>query len=195
MNDLQISSNTSLAVSSATYPQTVLDAAAGVLENCYNDYYFIQFDSDEYLLIVGDIEFNGLSCSSDNFDAYVFQAVDVSSAQTYTIPFSGSSSGSQSGGYGGSDGTGGYNGSNSGTVSGNSTLSIVTEKKYNILFDYVHQPGEITISNTNSFLCYGSADYMPHLVEGVQSYAFAAFCLACGVIGFRLADRIFQRIY
>ena len=181
-----VQTNTSVSVSSAVYNSDVLELASAFLEGCYDDYYFFQYSATEYVLLVGDIQFSGLGCTASTVRVYDFVCNPVSSAQTVTIPFSGS----QSGQYGGSDGAGGF----SGSVSGNSTIQIQTDTRYNITYAYTASAENVTISNS-SYLVYGSADNLPHLIEGVQNYAFAAFLFAFAVICFKLADRMFRRVY
>lgn len=183
MNDVQTDSV--IAVSSAIYEESAISAARAVLQGSYQDYYFFQLSDNDYVLLVGDITFHALGCETGLVTVYEFVTSPVSSAQSVTIPFSGS----QSGNYAGSDGGGGFNGS----VTGNSTIQVQTDIKYNVLM-YRYAVSNVTVTNSNS-LVYASAESLPHLIEGVENYAFAAFLLAVGVLGFKLSDRIFRRVY
>lgn len=184
MNDIQ--TNTSVSVSSAVYTQDVLAVAQSILAGRYEDYYFFQYAANDYVLLIGDISFVGLGCVTDTVDVYEFVTSPVSSSQSIQIPFSGS----QSGQYGGSDGAGGF----SGSVSGNSTIQIQTDTRYNVTYAYTSSVEHVTITNS-SYLVYGSAPTLPHLIEGVENYAFAAFFIAFGIIAFKLVDRILRRVY
>lgn len=185
VNDVQ--TNSSVSVSTAVYTEDVLHCAQRIVSGRFADeYYFFQYAANDYVLLVGDISFVGLGCVTGDIEVYEFVTSPVSSTQSINIPFSGS----QSGQYGGSDGAGGF----SGSVSGNSTISIQTDTRYNVTYAYTANVSNVTITN-NSYLVYGSAPTLPHLVEGVENYAFAAFALALGVISFKLVDRIFRRVY
>ena len=185
MNDVQ--TNTSISVQSAVYTEDVLAVAQSVLSGQYiEDYYFFQYAANDYVLLVGDISFNGLGCVANDCEVYEFLTSPVSSTQSIQIPFSGS----QSGQYGGSDGAGGF----SGSVSGNSTIQIQTDTRYNVTYSYRSSVQNVSISNS-SYLVYGSSNELPHLVQGVEYYAFTIIFIAVGVILFNLADRIFRRIY
>lgn len=183
MNDVQ--TNSVVAVSTAVYEESAISAAKAVLQGSHEDYYFFQYADNDYVLLVGDITFNALGCETGLVTVYEFVTFPVSSARSVTIPFSGS----QSGNYGGSDGAGGFNGS----VTGNSTIQIQSETKYNVSM-YVTSAENIIVTNSNS-LVYGSGSMLPHLIEGVENYAFAAFWLTLCVICFKLFDRIFRRVY
>lgn len=45
------------------------------------------------------------------------------------------------------------------------------------------------------YFYYSSFEGFPHLVEGVQNYAVAAFVVCFAVLAFKLADRLFRRVY
>lgn len=173
-------------VTKGVYTAECLDIARSFLKGVHSDYYFFQYSDAEYVLLVGDITFQGFSCIGNDVSIYDFVCSPVTSSQSIQIPFQGS----QSGQYGGSDGAGGFQGS----VNGNSTLQIQKDDLYNVTFTYLASAENVQISNS-SYLVYGSSDMLPHLIEGVENYAFAAFLLAVGVLGFKLSDRIFRRVY
>lgn len=183
MNDVQ--TNSTVSVTTAIYEESAISAAKAVLQGSHEDYYFFQYANNDYVLLVGDITFNALGCETGLVTVYEFVTSPVSSARSVTIPFSGS----QSGQYGGSDGAGGF----SGSVSGNSTIQIQSDTKYNVSM-YRYAANNVTVTNSNS-LVYASSASLPHLIEGVENYAFAAFWLALAVICFKLFDRIFRRVY
>ena len=184
MNDIQ--TNTSVSVTSAVYSQDVLACAQSILAGRYEDYYFFQYSSNDYVLLVGDISFVGLGCVTDGVEVFEFVTSPVSSTQSIQIPFSGS----QSGQYGGSDGAGGF----SGSVSGNSTIQIQTDTRYNVTYAYTANINHVTVTNSG-YLVYGSNPNLPHLVQGVDFYAFSLVFIALGVVCFKLFDRIFRRVY
>lgn len=181
-----VSTNTTYTITSGVYTSDVVSLAADFVAGTYKDYYFFQYTQNDYVLLVGDISFHGSYITALDCTVYEFVCSPVSSVQTVNIPFSGS----QSGQYGGSDGAGGFNGS----VSGNSTISIQTDTRYNVVYTSLSAQN-ITINNTSGYLDYGSADYMPHLTEGVENYAFTGVMLCIGICLFKLCDRIFRRVY
>ena len=54
---------------------------------------------------------------------------------------------------------------------------------------------EETVSISDNDFFYSSFENSPHLIEGVENYAFTAFLLAAAVITFNLIDRVFRRVY
>lgn len=46
-----------------------------------------------------------------------------------------------------------------------------------------------------SYVVYGSAEGLPHLIDGEQNYLFLVAALIVGCIGFSLIDRLFRRVY
>ena len=185
MND--VITGTAVSVQTGVYTADCLEIAKSILEGETSDYYFFQYAANEYVLLVGDIEFSGVGCVASECAVYDFLCSPVQSVQTVQIPFSGS----QSGQYGGSDGAGGF----SGSVTGNSTIQIQSDIRYNVTYAYQASAQNISVTNSGGYLVYGSAQQLPHLIEGVQNYAFAAFALAWAVICFKLLDRLFRRVY
>lgn len=62
-------------------------------------------------------------------------------------------------------------------------------------FSYYYQDfGALTVSNPNYYLAYGSAEGLPHLVEGVENYAFAQILLLVSMCLFCFVDRVFRHI-
>lgn len=176
---------TSVSVSSGFYTEDVLDIAKGFTEGCYQDYYFFQYNSTDFCLLIGDLDISDTGVSAAECQCYQVRRSPVTVQTTVNIPFSGS----QNGQYGGSDGVGGYNGS----VTGNSTYNR-SVTSYNYYFDS-YTAYNVSVQNPNDYLVYSSAENYPHLIEGVQMYAFAGFGLAIGVIAFGLIDRLFRRVY
>lgn len=176
---------TSVSVTSGFYTDDVLDIARGFTEGCYKDYYFFQYNTTDFCLLIGDLDISDSGVSASECQCYQIRRTPVTVQIPVTIPFSGS----QNGQYGGSDGVGGYNGS----VTGNSTYNRPVTS-YNYLYDS-YTAYDVSVSNDSDYLVYSSAENYPHLVEGVEMYAFAAFGLAIGVIAFSLVDRLFRRVY
>ena len=160
MNDVQ--TNTTVSVSSAVFEESAISAAKAVLQGSHEDYYFFQYADNDYVLLVGDITFNALGCETGLVTVYEFVTSPVSSARSVTIPFSGS----QSGNYGGSDGVGGYNGS----VTGNSTIQIQSETKYNVSM-YRYAADNVTVTNSNS-LVYASSASLGREIEPAFTNTF-----------------------
>ena len=180
-----IATLTSVSVASGYFTDDIVSLARDCLAGSYDDYYFFQYNSTDFCLLVGDLSFNDSSVTADSCICYQFRRSPVSVDIPITIPFSGSDNGT----YGGSDGAGGYNGN----VTGNSSYTL-HDTTYNFsMISYTAY--SVSVSNDSDYLVYGSADYMPHLIQGVDYYAFSAFCLAFGIIAFKLFDRVFRRVY
>lgn len=87
--------------------------------------------------------------------------------------------------------------------------SLPTNQPYIFYYNRYHEDVSISVSYEKSesgteasldtlggtAVVYSSLDGFPHLIEGVQNYAVAAFVLAFAVLAFKLIDRIFRRIY
>lgn len=176
---------TSVSVSSGFYTDDVIDIAKSFVEGCYTDYYFFQYNTTDFCLLVGDLDISDSGVTAAECTCYQIRRSPVVVQTPVSIPFSGSENGQ----YGGSDGVGGYNGS----ITGNSTYTR-SVTSYNYFYD-AYTAYNVSVSNAGDFLVYSSADNFPHLIEGVQNYAFTAFALAIGVIAFKLSDRLFRRVY
>lgn len=183
MNDTAVL--TSVTVSTAYYPDEVLHMAQSALQGCYDDYYFFQYNSTDYCLFVGDLQFSDNSVTADECLCYQFRRFPQIHTQTVSIPFSGN----QSGQYGGSDGAGGFTGSLSG-----SSQYQVTNTTYELFCD-TYTAYNVSVSNSADYLVYGSAPNLPHLIEGVENYAYLAVCCFVAVCVFKLSDRLFRRVY
>lgn len=60
---------------------------------------------------------------------------------------------------------------------------------------YTYNRDTVTVTSFTDNVIYSSFSNCPKLIEGVQNYAYAAFIIAFIVIGFKLADRLFRRVY
>lgn len=170
---------TSVDVAVANYDTAVLDAARGVLEGYTGEYYFFQYNIDMWVLVLYD---SGIS-SHNPYGLFTTDCEVVQIGRTvidtpYTV--SHDVSGSII-----SENPGRFQGSYSTTEHMYTTSYFITS--YHADF--------VNITNTNGYLVYGSADPLPHLIEGVQNYAYMQTFLLVGVILFVLADRIFRRVY
>lgn len=200
-------SNTKSSITSTTYHMKyfyidgvdyfhcndALDLARSYLEGCYDDYAFFQDTASsansDYVLLVGDLDYQNGSLSLDNCVGYLFRYQN--SYSTYVTTRTGSV----------------YfpsltlvNGSGSSVTSPNhkETISMpipnyvsntTTFEIYTMSFE-----NESYTLAADDFI-YSSFEGTPHLIEGVQNYAFAAFLLAAAIITFNLIDRVFRRVY
>lgn len=168
----------------------VIDAARGYLGGYTGAYYLFAVDSSNYCLVLADsAQFVqvGNSYYTEMSDCQVIQftRVDTSVNHTSNIPYSGSVNGTVTGIESG--------GILHASSSGSSTYTYTTtDTKYYCIH---YQRASVKVSNPDGYLTYGSADYLPHLVEGVENYAFLAVCCFCAVCAFKLADRLFRRVY
>lgn len=167
-----------------------LQLARDYLKGYYEDYVFFQDDaysSDDatYVLLMGDItESDGSFYMNDVREIYF-------KFHTSVISYD-------------SDGSGALNFPV--LVDGSSTPASVS-KSFSFSYDSSDLLSTLSLYygdiNDNSFLIssnetqlvYSSFDGYPHLIEGVENYAFTAFILAAAVITFNLIDRVFRRVY
>lgn len=80
-----------------------------------------------------------------------------------------------------------------GSFSGSGSISNYDVEYQTAGFSYHRDTVEVESIVDN--VIYSSLDNHPHLIEGVQNYAYCAFCVAFAVIMFKLADRLFRRVY
>lgn len=183
MNDVTSSSVlTNHHVDTAVYDQFVLEIARDLVKGHNEDYYFFRFDDDEYVLIFSDdmVTENGFDCSAHDCTCIVLFREDIIIPDSNAISLSGTITE-----------VGVTPSVDDIILSGDVTADQIESqwKEYLVLADGVH------VYNSE-FLVYSSVcEYMPKLVEGVTYYAWSAFALCFGIIGFKLIDRIFRRIY
>lgn len=172
-----------------------LDLAKSYLQGCYEDYVFFQDivsgSTSEYCLFIGDIDsdFSDTAIYFNEADGYLFRYVNyyrrnfTDKNGTITFPSLTLAQGS----------------------GGASQLPGITEPfTFNIL-DYIDISSNLqiysvhvtdyTYSIASDDFLYASFEGHPHLIEGVQNYAFVGLLLCFGFIAFGLFDRIFRRIY
>lgn len=179
---------TSVSISKSSYTSDVLEIARSYLEGCYQDYYFFQYDTYAYVLLVGDLTLYQGSVSSDSCIVFYIVRDVQSTSRTEYLHFDGD----QQGTYGGTDGTGTFHGIENGQVALDLTT---TSYSYFVRSAVADSSSFVLVQNPDSRLVYSSFDDYPHLIEGVQNYAFAAFALCSGILVYKLADRLFRRVY
>lgn len=168
----------SVSVSTYIHDDTVVSIAKSALEGYTGDYYFFQQDSDTYLLLY---DFEG-DWTMSNFglsvaDGCMVCQIDVGSGM-YSDTVDSIS--------------GNLVGTETQVFSGSYTHR---EFSHPIKCESYAYSGAVNVSNVQTYAVYGSGEHLPHLIEGGQNYAYAAFMLAVGVIAFKLTDRLFRRIY
>ena len=177
----QVSTLTNVSTYSGFDDYAVIDLFKDILEGETRDYFAFQYDSDSYILAIcnDDSLLSPISCASEGCTVYQIDVIPHSSSQSRSLPFSGN---------------GELLGQNGGVIYLTGNTSYTDTTTYNS-YDLITFTSDVSVSNSGSHLIFGSADSMPHLVEGVENYAFSAFILAFGVIAFNLFDRIFKRVY
>ena len=169
----------SVSITKATYPEQCVTIAKDFLQGYYEDYYFFQYDVDTWVLLYdfdGDYSISpaGFSLTSGSCSVFeIDRAIGGTSSKTGHI-------------------TGALVGDDT-QVFTNCDISL-SEPEYSYYTYVISYSGNISVSSSGR-LAYGSVDSLPHLIEGVENYAFAAFAFALGVVAFRLCDRLFRRIY
>ena len=168
---------TSVSVSKGVYDQAVLDIARSYLEGYSGDYYFFQYALNDYVLLYDFegsyvISDSGLTCSG-------CQVVEITKGSglpiiqdDYTL-------------------SGSLVGTEEQLFSGHAVKSTYTDM---IRTYTAYYPNSVSVTR-NNYLCYSSFDNYPHLIEGVQNYAFIGLVAAVAVAVFKLVDRLFRRIY
>lgn len=181
MTDI-IDVGTVVSVGVASYDDDCIQIAKDILQGCYRDYYFFQYDDDDYCVLVADkLNFSDGGCYGEDVTVYQFTKIveNESVSHSIQIPFNGQ--------YAGVDGAGGVNGSSAFTY---------VETVENVSFKYLepYTVNSATVINSD-YLVYGSGDSLPHLIEGVELYAFTFISLAIAVITYNIGNRIFRRFY
>lgn len=169
--------------------------AKDYLQGCFSDYFFVQgtasWNTTDYFLYIGDIDFNGDSLFLVDADGFLFRYQN-SQSDVYRDSRNGSITFPSLGIVNGS-GSSSSSPSHSEKFSFSfplcgsysSTLSVYRDHADNEIFE---------LPSADSFY-YSSFENTPHLIEGVQNYAFVAALVCFGVFVFKLVDRIFRRVY
>ena len=178
----QTITQTSVSVSSGQITADVVQLAKYALNGFSGDYYFFQYTDTEFVLLMSDsMDYEDGTLNADSFDAIDF--VYDEQNNTVSVSESGSASGSAWGNVGGFQYSGGYNGS---------LYLPVTDRTYYQWF--YHSDSALTVMNPGHYVVYGSFEGLPHLVEGVENYAWMQTALLVGCIVFCLVDRVFRRV-
>lgn len=167
-----------------------LDLARSYLEGCYQDYIFFQDDaysSDDatYVLLIGDIEY----LSDESFQLHDVREIYFK-FHSSVIRYDSSGSGSL----------------NFPVLVDGNTTPAHSSRAFNFSYDSSDISSSLSLYygdiNDDTVLIHDSADLLyssfegfPHLIEGVQNYAYAGFLVCGAVIVFSLADRLFRRLY
>lgn len=168
-----------VSMTRATYLPQCVDIARDFLQGYTDDYFFFQYDIDTYVLLYdfdGDYIISPAGFSLTNGSCSVFE-IDRGVA-----------------------GSTGYSGHITGALVGDDTQVFtncditLNQPEYSYSTYVISYNGNISV-NTSNRLAYSSVDSMPHLIEGVQNYAFLAVSLFVGFCVFRLCDRLFRRLY
>lgn len=167
---------TSVSVQQMHYDEDVLSIASDYLNGYSGDYYFFQYAIGDYVLLYdldnAVIDEEGLSC--DGCQVVEFKIASglpliVDEYQLNLLDV----------------------GTDAAIYRGTARQTHYTNsyKSYSVYYS-----GSVSVSR-NDYVVYSSAENYPHLIQGVENYAFIAVCIAIGVICFKLFDRLFRRIY
>ena len=181
-----IVSATAVDVTASVYDLLLLDSVRGCLEGETSDYFFCQLNSEYYALIISD------NCNYDN-GWFTAETATVIQFQKFTRDLSYNTSapisGTNSGQFAGFENAGQYNGSFTGSIQ----QRVYNTETYYKMHSY--QAENIIVRNPDEYMVYGSFEGLPHLIEGVQNYAYLQIFLIVGIVLFKLCDRIFRRVY
>ena len=176
---VSVPSLTSVHTVVGVYDEGVIDIAKSIVSGIVDDYYVFNYSDSITIVLVGDLDFVNGSVTSDSCSAYVIERfVDRTPlTRTEQSTFSGT-----------------IVGANPSTFSGSNqsvrTVDFDTKVSYQLASGIV---SNVEVYNTEQTLYYSSFPNSPHLTEGVENYAFAAFVLAFTVISYRLASAISSR--
>lgn len=157
------------------YDEIVLDVARSCLEGYTGDYFFFQYSDSVYLLVLPSDDWTYVTTgffAADNSTVIQIECITSSYTKSNTIT-----------------------GTLIGTEVERFTGSYYTDHETKAYYCTSFTASHIEVTNDSQFLTYGSADNLPHLIEGVQNYAYLQTVLIIGVIVFNLFDRIFKRVY
>lgn len=193
MTNTQIGTMVNVGVTSDITPQynIALDLARDFLKGETSDYLFFYYGDtvengvpySQFVLITGDL----IRTPSDYPPVYQFDSCtvrqfyvrDTLHLSTITSQFHGN--------------TFEVDPSPVGSFSGSAATPEVTHTYTTFSFAYTLTSCQVSNSADQCF--YSSFELDPHLVEGVENYAFTACVIAFCVIAFNLADRLFRRVY
>ena len=169
-------------INTSYYDSVALDIARDLVKSHTEDYFFFQYDADEWVLVFSNDARteNGFDFSAFDCTTVVIYRDDTTVPDNHSISLNGTSTE-----FGATPNV--ENISLTGSLSDSYIQS--QWKIYYILNNNMH------VYNTEYMVYSDTCKYMPKLREGVDYYAFAAFFLAGLIVCFRLADRIFRRVY
>ena len=176
-----VPSLTSVHTAVGVYDQGAIEIAKSVVSGIVDDYYVFNYSDAITIVLVGDLDFINGSVTSDSCYAYVIKrSVDRTPlTRTEQSTFSGT-----------------ILGANPSTFSGSNQSVRTVEFDTKVSYEFARGTvSNVEVYNTEQTLYYSSFPNSPHLTEGVENYAFAAFVLAFTVISYRLACSIFKRVH
>ena len=169
----------SVTLTKATYQEKCVDIAKDFLQGYTEDYFFFQYDVDTYVILYdlqGTYTMSPAGFTLTDGSCSVFE-IDRGTGGTIT------KSGHITGALVGDDTQ----------VFTNCDVSL-SEPEYSYYTYLISYSGDISVSSSGR-LVYGSAESLPHLIEGVENYAYLAIAIFCAYCIFRLVDRLFRRLY
>lgn len=155
--------------------QYALSLARDFVKGYYGDYYFFQFDTDEYCLILSnDISFVSTDASIFDATVYVFQCSPVMGSSSRELALTASDPVTTTAIY---------------DITGSITLPVYD-------WSFISFDLEACHIYNGEYIYYSSVgQHAPRLCEGVVYYAFLLCALVIGVTGWVIVDRIFRRVY
>lgn len=186
IDSVLISSGTTVAVSSSITDSVVLDLARDYLQTYDSEYAFFQAGGNQlctpYYLVVGDsVSYDavqGVFSASSDCDVYCIIAVN-----TLVVPSPNAFEGT-------------LIGTEEQLLEGEYQPSSYTVTEYvTRTFSVSSFAASNQVLETSArYIVYGSAEGLPHLIDGQQNYLYLVSCLIIGAFAFVLMDRLFQRV-
>lgn len=170
-----VGTSVSVAVNVGTYDSGALEVARDCLQGYSGDYFMFQYSDTVYLLVLCEDDYSYSTTgyfTASNPVVIQIEAVTNTSVKSHTV-----------------------SGTFSGSVYDRFSGSYYTDETETAYFCTSFQASGIQVTNPRQFLTYGSFDHMPHLIEGVENYAYFQTLLFVCVILFSLVDRIFRRVF
>lgn len=169
-----------VSIQIASYPEDVVNVASHYLEGETEDYFFFQYDASRFVLLVGDLDIGESYCRADSCRVYEItrDCMIVPHTNYISAPINGIMAGP-----------------NGGAFTADISFRLYDRWDYNISYLFDAYTGYDVLVETNGLLAYSSYEDFPHLIEGGQNYAFAAFVVAFICIAFKLGTRIFSRCH
>lgn len=189
---IDVQTQTRFSVVSSVSDSAVLDLARDFLAGQTEDYFLFQFSESEFVLLIGsgfqyDAELSQLTTGNQFtiIDIYrlsteaLVNDSDYFSGRNLTIDLT------ESGFFDGEI-------KHSGTIS---VFSYITKvMPVEVDEPITIQAGTLLDSVEYSFICYGSAPELPHLIEGVENYAFFTAVLLCCFVAYSVFASVFRHV-